>query len=271
MYIGNTIAVAAINITIIDADNFTRDFYTSKQMPLALAIPIVTPVYPDLDTSVPPHNGFGSYADSIQTCKGSLQPKSIRKDEAKLRKYQGMILRYFCSIKNPKSEDNFRKFIISIYLEDDTISISEPPIRNSGHKGGVFLSRSGLTNNQNRTINPKDLFVGADIHICAIDFCIHDADEYTQRYMSENSHLWECSNIDNVIQKLLLRKDILQRLILLTTPNINAQTMDAENINKLLEKAGIFLNKQEMVTLFRTLDTTKTGTAKLSKILKYLI
>eukprot|EP00596_Hydrurales_sp_CCMP1899_P010197 CAMPEP_0119044362 /NCGR_PEP_ID=MMETSP1177-20130426/30912_1 /TAXON_ID=2985 /ORGANISM="Ochromonas sp, Strain CCMP1899" /LENGTH=594 /DNA_ID=CAMNT_0007014377 /DNA_START=123 /DNA_END=1904 /DNA_ORIENTATION=+ len=188
--IGNTIAVAAINITIIDADNFTRDFYISKQMPLASAIPIVTPVYPDLDTSVPPHNGFGSSADSIQTCKGSLQPKSIRKDEAKLRKYQGMILRYFSSIKNPKSEDIQRKFIISIYLEDDTISISEPPIRNSGHKGGIFLSRSGLTNHQNRTIYPKDLFVGADIHICAIDFCIHDADEYTQRYMCENSHIW---------------------------------------------------------------------------------
>jgi hypothetical protein len=89
--------------------------------------------------------------------------------------------------------------------------------------------------------------------------------------MCENSHIWECSNIDNVIQKLILRKDILQRLILLTTPNINVQTMDSENINNLLQKAGIFLNKQEMVTLFRNLDTTKTGTAKLSKILKYLM
>ena len=47
---GNTISVAAFNITIIDADGFTRDFYESKQMTLYPAIPISPPVYPEIST-----------------------------------------------------------------------------------------------------------------------------------------------------------------------------------------------------------------------------
>ena len=42
---------------------------------------------------------------------------------------------YFCNIQ---SEDATRKFVISVFLEDDSISISEPPVRNSGHKGLNF-------------------------------------------------------------------------------------------------------------------------------------
>ena len=38
--IGMTIAVAALNITIVDADPFTRRFYDEKNMPLAGAIPV---------------------------------------------------------------------------------------------------------------------------------------------------------------------------------------------------------------------------------------
>ena len=41
MQVGNTISVAALNVTIIDADGFTRDFYDAKQMSLLPAISII--------------------------------------------------------------------------------------------------------------------------------------------------------------------------------------------------------------------------------------
>ena len=124
-----TIGVAALSITIIDADSFTRKFYQGKRglrifykyvnesnsicatyfypnlshihhfsstpsplpstlspplpplhplldktMPLGAAIPIDAPVYPALKNNVPPHDGFGSEEDSLQTCTGTLPP-----------------------------------------------------------------------------------------------------------------------------------------------------------------------------------------------------
>ena len=50
MQVGNTISVAALNVTIIDADGFTRDFYDAKQMSLLPAISIIVPVHPVIST-----------------------------------------------------------------------------------------------------------------------------------------------------------------------------------------------------------------------------
>jgi hypothetical protein len=50
--------VAALNITIIDADKFTRDFYAAKNMPLDEPIYLPEPEYPTLNVTIPPHNGY---------------------------------------------------------------------------------------------------------------------------------------------------------------------------------------------------------------------
>ena len=53
----------------------------------------------------------------------SLQPKPIRKDEAKMRKFHGMILRYFSTISNPRvrtcRELNFIRFDMSWFIGDE--------------------------------------------------------------------------------------------------------------------------------------------------------
>ena len=101
-------------------------------MPLGAAIPLDAPVYPTLKNNIPPHDGFGSEEDSLQTCTGSLVPTAPKKDGIKLRNFQGMILRFFAKLVGVRSEDEERSFIVQIFLEDDTVLISEPPIRNSG-------------------------------------------------------------------------------------------------------------------------------------------
>ncbi|NDD39075.1 MAG: hypothetical protein EB082_11810 [Verrucomicrobia bacterium] len=37
-----------------------------------------------------------------------------------------------------------RRFVITFYVSDGTIKVQEPPIRNSGFVGGVFLSRRAV-------------------------------------------------------------------------------------------------------------------------------
>jgi hypothetical protein len=100
--IGETICVAALDVLLVDADEFTREFYNSKNMSLGDPIPVEQPVYPTVTNVIPPYNGFGSEEDSLQTCKNSLIPSAPMKDGLKAKVFQGMILRYAAVLNNPK-------------------------------------------------------------------------------------------------------------------------------------------------------------------------
>ena len=58
-----------------------------------------------------------------------------------------LIFKVFSSFKqdSPRDIDKSRKFIISYRLGDDTISIHEPPQRNTGIIGGRFLERTRVS------------------------------------------------------------------------------------------------------------------------------
>ena len=103
LQIGEMIAVASLFILITDADEYTREFYTSKGMALAPKISMPAPVYPTLTNFIPPYNPlFGSEEDSLNTCKGSLAGgKVTQKDGAKAQLFQGMILRFNATLFDP--------------------------------------------------------------------------------------------------------------------------------------------------------------------------
>ena len=89
----------------------------------------------------------------------------------------------------PSDED--RQFVLSYFMNDDTISVFEPPIRNSGMIGGKFLER-GIKYKQGteERYSYKDLYVGAEIIINNFNFMLANADEYTFSYMENNKHLF---------------------------------------------------------------------------------
>jgi hypothetical protein len=174
---------------------------------------------------------------------------------------------YFLYIIQP--EDIERSFIIQVHLEDDTIQIREPPRRNSGHKGGIFLNRSVIEpHDGSKGVHPEDLYLGATVAIRSHRFVVHDADEYTLRYMEENHKQWQLSSLVNVTAKLKQREEAIRRVIL-TTPGLSTTTADYEELKSILGRAGLSLIKQEIVTLFRELDPKRTGTVKVTKLLKF--
>ena len=40
-------------------------------------------------------------------------------------------------------------------------------------------------------LNPREVYIGATVPIFSHSFKILDADEYTMRYMAENSSIWQ--------------------------------------------------------------------------------
>ena len=64
-----------------------------------------------------------------------------------------------------KSEDKNRRFVIQYFLEDNTMSIREPPIRNSGVVGGSFLGRCPCKHPEGSKILPINFYVGAVVEV----------------------------------------------------------------------------------------------------------
>ena len=77
-----------------DCDEFTKQFYRTHYniqdfSPLA----VQNPPAPQPPRTLPPHNGFGSPEDSLQSCL-SLVPQPPRKDVLKMLENDGKVLRY---------------------------------------------------------------------------------------------------------------------------------------------------------------------------------
>jgi len=69
-------------------------------------------------------------------------------------------LRFTGVFSNPKPEDAIRKFIITYYLNDDSLQIYEPPAKNSGFSTGKFLERGQYKNQEGQVYKPENLIIG---------------------------------------------------------------------------------------------------------------
>lgn len=81
-------------------------------------------------------------------------------------------MRFTAKLNNRIPEDADRRFIISFYLADDTLSIFEPAQKNSGIVEGKFLERRKYktTYSSDKFVNPTDLVVGGDVTINSYSF-----------------------------------------------------------------------------------------------------
>lgn len=142
----------------------------------------------------------------------------------------------------------------------------EPPVRNSGHKGGLFLARSqpkGL-------FNPKELYLGAKVTILNHNFTIMDADMATFKFMESYPDTWLVCNVDTVSAKMKVRKEVLMRVIL-TYPGMAHAVIDLAVMESIFDQAGLKFVKQEVKTIFRVIDPFHTSVVKMSKLLKFVM
>jgi hypothetical protein len=52
----------------------------------------------------------------------------------------------------PNPDDHKRRFVISFFMGDGSVSIYEPPIQNSGFMGGKFLERQRIIRHKSKTV-----------------------------------------------------------------------------------------------------------------------
>lgn len=179
--IGMRLSVYGRDLQLMDADHKTREFYRTFDFPLGDPIYLPKPIVAIQKREIPPPTGYGTEEDSMRSVSGSLLPGPM--PTKKLG--ENRILSFLCSLESGGVDDVDRRFVLSYYLVDNTFKILEPPIRNSGFVGGVFLSRREIKKPNGEMLNERDLIVGTKIPILKHVFRILESADATFRWMED--------------------------------------------------------------------------------------
>jgi hypothetical protein len=257
--VGKSIPVYGREFFIYDADDATKEFYATYLDKHIEPVVVPEPEKVHLQLLYPPHNGFGGDEDSLGSCL-QLRPKPPRKDLVKMMTNDGKIMRFEGIPQNNVPEDMHRKFIIEVFLSDDTIAVGEVKQRNSGCWEGKFRKR-GLTVNPSTGINftPGDFFVGAEVTISAMPMLIVRTDEYSLKFMEMNPTLYPQSSLPLLCLKLSP---------LLSAGAPPAGFMSPEDFRDLVSGAiGIVLSDQELITLLRNCSKPDTADIDVTQLM----
>jgi hypothetical protein len=90
----------------------------------------------------------------------------VPRDYGKWAANAGKALRFSARLAGPLLThfDGERAFVVTYFLADDTLSVFEPPRRNSGLSGGAFAERARVRRPGG---TPLDCYAPADMKVCA--------------------------------------------------------------------------------------------------------
>jgi|LauGreDrversion4_2_1035121.scaffolds.fasta_scaffold78531_1 RimJ/RimL family protein N-acetyltransferase len=152
---GMFLDIGGRKVWIYDCDKFTRDYYMDE-------FRMILEVFADPYKPV--------IRDKVETPRVVSQRPQI--DDQ-------VILRFQAILHNASRNHKDRRFIISAFPSDNTFSVYETAVRNSGFLAGKFAERA---ERENCTVS--DFRVGSIIRASGTQFDITGCDEFTNKYLS---------------------------------------------------------------------------------------
>ena len=88
-------------------------------------------------------------------------------------------------VENPTENFRIRNVVLTFFLEDGTLQITEPKVENSGiWPQGPFVKRHRIPKADGTFFSPPDLKLGTDITIYARTFHVVSCDDFTKWFSS---------------------------------------------------------------------------------------
>ncbi|XP_055609941.1 EF-hand domain-containing family member C2-like [Uranotaenia lowii] len=275
LVIGRSINVYGRTVILTGCDSFTQDYYRTKfgveDFTPILGYSVTKPgpmVGYRRERILPPYNGYGSHEDSEGNCK-TVEPKPPKIDFRKFIVYDRCNLRFGARMISDIKENNDRFFVITYYLSNDTISVYELMIRNSGFLGGEFIKRCKMllpnqdifTPSRPKCYQASDLYLGATVILQDHKFNITTADIFALQFMEGHCEEFPLSNVSRIVQKIrsalepIYKKYVAKNMGKVVHKKIDDRsvaTVTYEDVRDMLkELLGDQIVEQEIVTICR--------------------
>lgn len=259
---GSTVDCYGRILLLLDCDEPTRDMYRVMgidQHPIDLVRPEEVEhkhIVPRLG------DGFltiGGEEATLTTVYG--QPKTI-KNWKKVYRNQNCLIRCRANMVSDDKINTSRNFTVTFYLEDDTLSVFEDVMRNSGMSGGSFLKRGSYKNalpedcDYPRPFLATDIYLGNVISVNGCEFRIKEMDEMSVDFCEsfpEEFPMFDASNIvGGLVYKVAsARQNLRDQFAAADTKRLGY--ISDEAFVRVLDDSGLaeFLNDQEVMTVMR--------------------
>jgi len=260
---------------LIHCDEATRKTFqeigidqTEIKLPTAEEVRVKHPVPQRGDLFLP----IGSEEDTLGTVYG--MPKQT-KDYKKLEEFHNKVLRARVRMVTDHHVDRTRVFLLSYFLEDDTLQLFEEQQYNGGVVGGNFLKRGRYVNtlpgdsDAPRNFRHSDIYLGNVFCCSGCEFQIVEMDGISLTICESYPELFPLFDAFKVALRILPKVQALsQDLRAFLTQRAGtgrrgsqpqpARWMTRETLLLALEATGITrdLNDQELLTLIRRVKDT---------------
>ena len=267
--IGATINILNRRMFIYDCDQFTRDWYksnygyTDQEMAPLFGNEPQSQTRTKVTIEIPPKSLIGSEEDTIRNVF-SLHPTPPPKDEKKLIEKMHDCLRFTARMITKNTVDASRKFIITYFLNDDTVQIYEPPQRNSGIVAGKYLQRIRMKNPETgEYFKPADFEVGRVLTINGVQYELLQATEYAMSYMEADPDNFPQSDLVSIIERLrylIKRSDKTPKEIFIQYSDHGK--MDVNLLMELFKGVGYEITRHEACTVMRRYNQNEAITLR---------
>ncbi|KAH9279125.1 EF-hand domain-containing family member C2 [Echinococcus granulosus] len=275
--LGAVLNVFGRKFLICDCDEFTKEFYRKKY-----GVKTFTPVCPPrnecgytVKRENPPYNGWGSDEDSLANCYNLIPrpPKKTFEESCSVD-----VLRFAAHLIAGVDDDGIcgnvevtrrRIFVISCFLRDNTFMVYEPPVANSGFKGGKFMERRKVMKPGQPIFRthlpsyyaPSDIYIGGQVVFNNFVFEIYGADEHTLAHMEAHPAEFPYADAQGVLRRLRPlvegREETIRRLATEADPSGSGSIDFAEFgclVREMLKDPSVesvYVVPHEVVTLAR--------------------
>ena len=275
LYIGATVEVFGRKFLLVSCDEFTNKYlYEIHGREPCPPVQADEKVAQKPKVVPPPYNGFGDEDDSLGSWK-NLVLKPPKKNVKQYIENSGTMMKFTMKLDAADPANEVRRFVLTYYLADDTISIFEPAQRNSGIIGGKFLQRQKAKHSDTGDVlRAEDLFVGAKVSVNHHRFIIFATDEKSLSFMEQNSKKFSHSNINIIMRKLramLLSTytDLEQRII--AADGDGNGSVDYQEITSMFRALNLPITEHDTLTLLRYLDVNKDGSVTYAELVQSIL
>lgn len=252
--IGSTIDVFGRPMLIYNYNAVTREYLeTNYGIKNHTAIEVRSSPQQAGPRVYPPYNGWGSEEDSLASCK-RLDIKPPKRDMKKLTEHARSTVKFTMKLDNNIPSDDVRVFVLTYHLADDTVSIFEPVVRNSGVVGGKFLQRQQVKNPATgENFKARDFFVGARPVVNGFQFVVLATDERSLSYMEAHPCTFSMSDIATVARKFqaMLLSSSSGLGDALRNADLRGEVVSYDTLLNLLRNRGMPFSEQEVLTILR--------------------
>ncbi|KAK7202269.1 rib72 protein-like protein [Novymonas esmeraldas] len=194
------------------------------------------------------------------------------KDALKLTRYAQDVFRFGAELVQPSPENTRRQFMICYYLADDTVSVYELQVHNSGHVGGKIFARRAVETVK----DPAVLAVGNTVRLDGVDYLLTEMDERTKRYLAMGMPNMEEAYFRTLEILGKVASHLHQQFSRVTDAfrhyaSSATQGLTRENVNEVLSDAGVHATETELDAVMERIDGDKDGWVSLTDFTEQLM